>query len=182
MSNVHTIGNIIRVVLLFTLFLNQSFAGQIKVNITGSIYIPPCKVNNDSPIDMSFGKISLTQVDGQHFALTKTVNVMCVYHEGTPYIKVEGGVLQGAADNILVTQGVNAGKLGIALYQGEGIDPAHPLRIGAGENGAGYKINKGFSDHGMVNGSFVFTAVPYKKAELTAGHFSASATMSIAYQ
>lgn len=175
--NKRIIGNVVSVIFLFTLFLSKSFADTVSIKITGSIFIPPCKINNDAPINISFGKILLNKVDGRSFALTKAVNVQCPYYKGVPYIKVNGAVLQGSADNILATRGVNANKLGIALYQGAGVDPAHPLKIGNGVNNAGFKINKG-----MSNGSFVFTAVPYKKAELAAGHFSASATMSITYR
>ncbi|MBZ8951201.1 fimbrial protein [Escherichia coli] len=162
-------------------------AGAVDVNIriTGEIYIPPCKINgNDTEIQVSFDKMSLYEVDGYKNAKTKTVTVSCDNYQGTPYIRIDGTVLQGAEKNVLQTTGANPSALGIALYQGKDVNMAYPLKIGAGEQGRyGYKIKRGLDGLNSASGVFTFTAVPvkYGSGTLTAGTFSATATMNISY-
>lgn len=161
------------------------WAADVNIKITGEIYIPPCKINgNDAEINIHFGKMSLYDVDGQKNAQTKTVTVSCDYYQGTPYIRIDGAVLQGAGDNVLKTTGANPSTLGVALYQGGDVNTAYPLKTGAGEQGKyGYKITRGLTGQNSTSGTFTFTAVPvkYGSGALTAGPFSAAATMSISY-
>lgn len=160
-------------------------AVDVDITITGEVYIPPCKINgNDAEIHIPFGKMSLYDVDGQNNAQTKTVTVSCDYYQGTPYIRIDGTVLQGAGDNVLQTTGANPSTLGIALYQGSNVNTASPLRTGTGEQGKyGYKITRGLTGQNASSGTFTFTAVPvkYGSVGLVAGTFSATATMSISY-
>lgn len=159
-------------------------AVDVNITITGEIYIPPCEINGGTDISVDFGKMSLHDVNGSNNAVTKTVSVTCEYYEGTPYIRMDGTVLSGAGDNVLQTTGANPSTLGIALYQGGGVDSAHPLKIGAGEQGQyGYQITQGLTGQNTESGTFTFTAVPVKSGSdaLTAGTFSATATMSISY-
>ncbi|EHY3137002.1 fimbrial protein [Escherichia coli] len=160
-------------------------AMNVDITITGEVYIPPCKINgNDAEIHIPFGKMSLYDVDGQNNAQTKTVTVSCDYYQGAPYIRIDGTVLQGAGDNVLQTTGANSSTLGIALYQGGGMDTSHPLKIGPGEQGKyGYKITRGLKLQNASSGTFTFTAVPvkYGSVGLAAGTFSATATMNISY-
>jgi minor pilin subunit PapF len=175
----------IKLILLLGLSItNMAWAVDVNIMIRGEIVIPPCKINGNSPIDLSFGKIAGYKVDGQNYALTKSVNVECDYYEGTPYIKIGGGLLSGASNNVLhvndmSSSGNNIGVLGIALYQGGSVNSSNPLVIGSGEQGKfGYKVKTGLSGR-----QFTFTAVPYKhgSTELVAGAFNASATMNIYY-
>ncbi|MEC9534032.1 fimbrial protein [Escherichia marmotae] len=160
-------------------------AVDVNIKITGEIYIPPCKINgNDAEILVSFGDMSLYDVDGQNNKQTEELRVSCDYYQGTPYIRVDGAVLQGAGDNVLQTTGANPSTLGIALYQGSDVNTSYPLRTGAGEQGKyGYKITRGLTGQNTASRTFTFTAVPYKygSATLAAGTFSATATMSISY-
>ena len=161
-------------------------AVDIPIKITGTIYIPPCKIKNDTDFKVFFDKIALQKVDGQNYAKSTTVEVSCEYFQGKPYIRLSGGTgqLSGAPDNVLKTTGANPSTLGIALYQGGSVDPQNPLRLGAGAQGQyGYEITKGLSAVNVQNSQFTFTAVPYKhgNTDLNAGTFSASVTMSISY-
>lgn len=160
---------------------------DVPIKITGAVYIPPCKIRNDTNFNVSFGKILLNKVDGQNYAQSTTVDVSCEYFEGKPYILLSGGTghLSGAPNNVLKTTGGNSSALGIALYQGNTVDSKNPLRLGAGEHGGyGYEITKGLSAVNAQSSQFTFTAVPYKYGSgvLNAGAFSASVTMSISYQ
>lgn len=169
----------------FIFGIRPARAVEVNIKITGKIYIPPCKINgNDTEIQVSFGKISLYDLDGQKNAQTKTITVSCEHYQGTPYIRIDGVVLQGAGDNVLKTTGANPSTLGIALYQGGDVNTAYPLRTGAGEQGKyGYKITRGLTGQNSSSGTFSFTAVPVKAGSgaLTAGTFHATATMSFSY-
>lgn len=169
----------------FILGIKSAMAVDVNIKITGEIYIPPCKIDgNTSEIKVPFGNMLLYDVDGQKNAQTKSVTVSCDYYQGTPYIMIEGTMLQGAGDNVLKTTGANPSTLGIALYQGGDVNTAYPLRIGAGEQGKyGYKITRGLTGKNSASGTFTFTAVPvkYGSGVLTAGPFSTTATMSISY-
>ncbi|EBI2856033.1 fimbrial protein [Salmonella enterica] len=165
--------------------INSAQAIDVNVRITGEILIPPCKINNDAVVNVTFGKIALQKVDGVQSAVSKTLDVNCDYYQGTPYIVVAGNAMTGVVDkNVLETAGDNAGRLGIALYQGNGVNTSAPMKIGTGgDKGAyGYPVIRGLSGSG-ASGQFTFTAVPWKKstAQLLAGQFSATATMSISY-
>lgn len=46
-------------------------AVDINIAITGAIYVPPCVVNNNIPIQFSFNQIMTYKVDGQTSAITK---------------------------------------------------------------------------------------------------------------
>ncbi|WP_407904700.1 fimbrial protein [Escherichia coli] len=161
-------------------------AVDIPIKITGTIYIPPCKIKNDTDFRVSFGRIALQKVDGWNYAQPTTVEVSCEYFQGKPYIRLSGGTgqLSGAPDNVLKTTGANPSALGIALYQGGAVDPQNPLRLGARAQGRyGYEITKGLSAVNVQNSQFTFTAVPYKHGnkDLNGGTFNASVTMSISY-
>lgn len=161
----------------------QAKSVEVAIKIIAQVHIPPCKVNDDKTINVSFRKIALRKVNGQNFAQTRTVSVSCDYYQGTPWIVVTGNQLSGAADHVLRTSGKNASRLGIALYQGSDVNSSYPLKIGVGEQGKyGYQVTRGLTGSG-ANKQFTFTAVPYKYggSELLAGEFSATATMSINY-
>ncbi|WP_251005216.1 fimbrial protein [Escherichia coli] len=162
-------------------------AVNVPIKITGTIYIPPCRINSDTELNVPFRNIALQKVDGYNYAQAVTVKVECEYFQGAPYIHLSGGTgrLVGAPDNVLKTTGANPSTLGIALYQGNSVDPQYPLRLEFSESGKpGQKIKRGLSMVNIQNSQFMFTAVPYKhgSAELRAGSFDASVTMSISYQ
>lgn len=158
---------------------------DIPIKITGEIFIPPCKMNSDADFKVPFGKIPLQKVDGRNYAKTTTVDINCEHFQGKPYIRLSGGTgqLPGAPDNVLNTTGANPSMLGIALYQGNSVDSGNPLRLGGGQGRYGYEIRKGLSVLNIKNSQFTFTAVPYKHgiADLKAGSFEATVTMSISY-
>lgn len=170
---------------VFFFGIQSAIAVDINIKITGEIYIPPCKINgNDEEIQVSFGNMSLYDVDGHKNAVTKNITVNCDYYQGTPYIRMDGMVLSGAGDNVLKTTGANSSTLGVALYQGSDVNNSYPLRIGAGDQGKyGYKITRGLTGQNTATGQFTFTAVPWKLGggTLNAGKFSAVATMRISY-
>ncbi|MCU7306750.1 fimbrial protein [Escherichia albertii] len=113
-------------------------AVDVPIKITGTIYIPPCKIKNDTDFKVSFGKIALQKVDGRNYAQPTTVEVSCEYFQGKPYIRLSGGTgqLSGAPDNVLNTTGANPSALGIALYQGGGGGSSESAQTGSRSTGA----------------------------------------------
>lgn len=113
-------------------------AVDVPIKITGTIYIPPCKIKNDTDFKVSFDKIALQKVDGQNYAKSTTVEVSCEYFQGKPYIRLSGGTgqLSGAPDNVLNTTGANPSALGIALYQGGGGGSSEFAQTGSRSTGA----------------------------------------------
>lgn len=162
----------------FPLILGSALAEEVQIEITGEIYNEPCKINNDASFEINFGKVSIQEIDGEKFKQTKTVEVLCVNNSGVPYISFTSSTgVQG--ENILKTTGVNASSLGIALYQGDSVDSRFPLKVNVDKD----KIKKGLSQINTEKSHFTFTAAPYKYGNeaLTAGTFSATATMNIFY-
>ncbi|HIE1976842.1 TPA: fimbrial protein [Escherichia coli] len=148
-------------------------AVDLKIEITGKVEIPPCKTS-ENKIEVNFKDISLYEVDGKNYKQTNTVTLNCEYKNKALYVYVTGLNLAGAPDNVVKTTSKN---LGIALYQGDDLSTPLKLKLKDKEvKEAGYQITKGLS--GKL---FTFTAVPYKTGELTAGEFSATATLTFHY-
>ncbi|OJT44276.1 fimbrial protein [Serratia plymuthica] len=132
----------------------------VKVTVVAP---PPCVINDDRPIDVEFGDVMTTRVDGSNYKMPVNYTLSC---PGAPSnamkLQVKG---TGAAFDATVLQ-TNKTGLGIELRQGDS------------------KL--------AVNDWLNFTfpnkpelwAVPVKQtgATLTGGEFSAGATMEVAYQ
>lgn len=153
----------------------QALAEDVPINITGTIQIPPCQVNDGKTIVVDFGDVSVADVANERNRRKVTVPVKCSYAQGTAYVKVTGTQLSNNT-NVLKT---DVDNFGIALYQGDGT--VTKLLLGNGPNSFGYPIQTGLS--GKENGAFTFTAIPFKEGnkDLMAGAFVASANMSITY-
>ncbi|EAQ1076791.1 fimbrial protein [Salmonella enterica] len=152
-------------------------AAEVGVHITGTLTIPPCTINSGQVINVNFGNVLVTDLSNVSYHKKTTVSVACPYYKGTPWVKVNGTQLSGAGDNVLST---NISGFGIALYQGDGV--SIPLHLN-GVSPYGAQIISGFSGKGTANGTFTFTAVPYKVGtdQLSGGDFSATASMTITY-
>ncbi|EPR6208136.1 fimbrial protein [Escherichia coli] len=157
----------------------QTLALDVPIKITGTIQIPPCKVNEGKVIVVDFKDVSVTDVANKNNRRKVVVPFRCSYSHGTAYVKVTGYQL-GSHTNVLKT---NVDYFGIALYQGEGAETKLLLGNGkhSGQDSIGYPIQRGLS--GKEKGTFTFTAIPFKESDkkLTAGAFTASANMSISY-
>ncbi len=157
----------------------DALSPEITINISATVIVPPCTVNNGDPININFRNISISDIANTSYVKKQSVPVKCAYFNGTPYVKISGEQLTGGASNVLKTSITN---FGIALYQGDG--QSKPMNIGEGSDGIGYAITTGYSGMNVAEGTYLFTAVPYQtgNSALTAGSFQASATMSIIYK
>lgn len=151
-------------------------AVDIEVNVTGEIYIPPCVINDNSPIIVRFSDMLTVDVDGQNNAET----IYCYAYSGAPYIKLTGSPLSNAPTNVLRT---TISYLGIALYMGDSVDNSYPMTLGTGDIGYGYTVTAGLDLLNSGIGVFTFTAVLFTSdvERLQSGPFSASALMSLVY-
>ena len=132
----------------------------VKVTVVAP---PPCVINDDRPIDVEFGDVMTSRVDGYNYKMPVNYTLSCTGGTSNAMkLQVKG---TGAAFDTTLLQ-TNKAKLGIELRQGDS------------------KL--------AVNDWLNFTfpnkpelwAVPVKQsgATLTGGEFSAGATMTVAYQ
>ncbi|KFL05470.1 fimbrial family protein [Serratia marcescens] len=132
----------------------------VKVTVVAP---PPCVINDDRPVEVEFGDVMTTRVDGDNYKMPVNYTLSCSGGTSNAMkLQVKGN---GAAFDATVLQ-TNKTGLGIELRQGDG------------------KL--------AVNSWLNFTypnkpelwAVPVKQAgtTLTGGEFSAGATMAVDYQ
>ena len=156
-------------------------ADNVFVNVTGSINVSTCTVNNGNGIEIDFDNIPVSDIGNEKYNKYITVPVNCPFNTGVPYIKVLGDTL-GADGNVLSTTTDN---FGIALFQGANLNKK--LLLGNGAMSAdkfyGYRVGYGVEGYGTADGTISFTAVPYKlgTSEPSAGRFTATATLSFNY-
>lgn len=132
----------------------------VKVTVVAP---PPCVINDDRPIDVEFGDVMTTRVDGDNYKMPVNYTLSCT--GGTTNamkLQVKG---TGAAFDATVLQ-TNQSGLGIELRQGD----------------SKLAVND------WLNFTYPNTpelwAVPVKQsgATLAGGEFSAGATMAVDYQ
>lgn len=132
----------------------------VKVTVVAP---PPCVINDDRPVEVEFGDVMTTRVDGDNYKMPVNYTLSCTGGTSNAMkLQVKGN---GAAFDATVLK-TNKTGLGIELRQGDG------------------KL--------AVNSWLSFTypnkpelwAVPVKQAgtTLTGGEFSAGATMAVDYQ
>jgi type 1 fimbria pilin len=132
----------------------------VKVTVTAP---PPCIINDDRPIEVAFGEVMTTRVDGGNYTMPVDYTLSCTdASDKTVLLWVAG---TGAAFDSTVLK-TNVPGLGIKLLQDE-----KPLPI--------YMAVK-FT---YPNKPALY-AVPVKQSgvTLTTGEFSAAATLSVMYQ
>lgn len=149
-------------VLLTALPIMAKAVTTVTVKVT--VVTPPsCIINDEKPIEVDFGEVMTTRVDGSNYRLPVTYTLNCKdVRSNALKLQVQG---TGAAFDGTVLQTNKAG-LGIELQQG---DTKLPL-------------------NGWLNFTYPnqpeLWAVPVKQrgATLTGGEFTAGATMKVDYQ
>lgn len=157
--------------------LSKAWAVDTLVNITGTIIIPPCEINNGNAVNVDFGNIRISELENHGNRKIVSFPINCSYHQGNAYVKITGPAMYGK-DHILTT---NVNGLGIALYQGE--SGVNHLRLGDGPSGHGYKEIDALSDKNAERSLFTFTASIYKVENITinGGEFKTTALIHIIY-
>jgi type 1 fimbria pilin len=132
----------------------------VKVTVVAP---PPCVINDDRPIDVEFGDVMTTRVDGDNYKMPVNYTLSCTGGTSNAMkLQVKG---TGAAFDAAVLQ-TNQTGLGIELRQG-----ASKLAVNSW-------LNFTYPNKPEL------WAVPVKQAgaTLTGGEFSAGATMAVDYQ
>ncbi|CAI2019365.1 putative minor fimbrial subunit StfE [Serratia fonticola] len=134
----------------------------IKVTVSAP---PPCVINDDRPIEVEFGEVMTTRVDGNNYRRNVNYTLKCTNASSNAMKLQVNGTGAGFDSQVLQT---NKAGLGIALLQDERRLP----------------INTGWINFTYPNQP-VLVAVPVKQSnvKLDGGEFfSAGATMKVAYQ
>lgn len=132
----------------------------VKVTVVAP---PPCVINDDRPIDVEFGDVMTTRVDGDNYKMPVNYTLSCTGGTSNAMkLQVKG---TGAAFDATVLQ-TNRTGLGIELRQG------------AGKLAVNDWLNFTYPNKPEL------WAVPVKQTgvTLTGGEFSAGATMAVDYQ
>lgn len=163
--------NIKRCSLFFTSLLMLSFNSQaatddVKFDVTFSIVTKTCDVNNNKDIEVNFGLMNVTDIDGVKYAQDVIYTLDCDVNASTdnPALKLQfSGVGASFNSELLST---SEQYLGIRLKQ----------------RGINLPMNTWVSF--TYNDQPTITAVPVKfgSAGLDDGDFSASATFSVEYE
>lgn len=145
---------------------NNSATVTVKVTV---VKPPPCIINDDRPIEVDFGEVLTTRVDGNNYLMPVNYTISCASTEGKGMkIQVSG---TPASFDSRVLQTTSAG-LGIALKTDVGLGGGlYPI-----------DLNQWWSGY-HSNNPWRFWAVPVKQNDvaLRGGAFTAGATMRVAY-
>lgn len=147
---------------LVPLMSRASNSATVTVKVT-VVAPPPCTINDERPIEVEFGDVMTTRVDGSNYKMPVNYTLSC----------------SGALSNAMRLQ-----------VQGSGA-PFDATVLQTNKTGLGIELRQGESKL-AVNGWLNFTypnkpelwAVPVKQSSvtLTGGEFTAGATMKVAYQ
>lgn len=139
-------------------------APSATVTVTVTVVAPPpCVINDDRPIDVEFGDVMTTRVDGDNYKMPVNYTLSCTGGTSNAMkLQVKGS---GAAFDATVLQ-TNQTGLGIELRQG------------AGKLAVNDWLNFTYPNKPEL------WAVPVKQTGVTlaGGEFSAGATMAVDYQ
>lgn len=144
----------------------------VPVFFTGTLIDnPPCSVNNAEPLDVPFGEVGITKIDGVNYAQSFTLNLNC------------NASLGGETVLFLEYDGISADYFDVGALQtnryGLGI------RLYHSSDSALFPINSGHAI--MMTGgsasSLNLYAVPVKApgVDLPEGEFTATATFELQY-
>ncbi|HHR6038868.1 TPA: fimbrial protein [Providencia alcalifaciens] len=124
---------------------------------------PPCVINDDRPIDVEFGDVMTTRVDGNNYKIPVNYTLSCTGSTSNAMkLQVKG---TGATFDATVLQ-TNKTGLGIELQQ----------------DGGKLAVNKWLNFTYPNKPELWVVPVKQSGAILTGGEFSAGATMAVDYQ
>lgn len=147
---------------MFPALLPAATTVTVKVTV---VEAPPCVINNNQTIEVNFGNVMTSRIDGSNYEQTLYYTLSCTGNASNALKMQIVGTQAGSGftGNVLQT---DAAGLGIALRNG----------------GSAMALNS------WTNFTYptlpVLTAVPVRAAGagLSGGDFSASATMRVEYQ
>lgn len=168
-----TIKRKIRLFLVGGLIVLPVLASATSSNVTVKVTVvaaPPCTINENRPIEVDFGDVITTQVDGTNYLMPVNFNITCTKPNETGMnIQVSG--TPASFDNTVLATTTNG--LGIALK----------TDVGVAGRLFPFNINNWWSGF-YPSKPWNFWAVPVKQngVVLRGGKFTAGATLRVAYQ
>lgn len=148
------------------------------ISFSGNLTIPLCTVNNNAEVKVDFKDIeiqTLVAADKAYSIKEFSVPVNCPYTIGTPSITVNSSAIHNATNGVLQTSKYSEGLVVYMLKK----DATTALPIGAASD-----ISQSMTGTGN-NRTLTLNAGVGRIGELdtlTAGTFTASATMQVSYQ
>ncbi|MBK4724975.1 fimbrial protein [Pantoea agglomerans] len=164
-------------------FINQGWATDINVHISGNVIFPPCKLSIGDGFEININKISENYNNENPVAGGKIIVLNCGYYTGTPYVSIDGDSLPGAPSHILRLHRLSdeESAIGVEFYQGY---PGNGgIKILLGGDPYKNKITSGFIAGSQSQPQFLLTAVIFRLADkvLLPGRYVGTATMTISY-
>ncbi|HAE6913796.1 TPA_asm: fimbrial protein [Salmonella enterica subsp. enterica serovar Madelia] len=104
--------------------LSQAAFG-VDVNFKGALVIPDCTVNNNSPLEVDFGRVeiqTLTAANTAYHAKSFNIPLNCPYILGYPQLTLTSGAIHNASQGVIQTTKYAEGLV-IYLRQGTGTTP-----------------------------------------------------------
>jgi len=162
---------------LAALFPLASLA-ETGVTFTGNLTIPLCTLNNNTPLTVPFGDIEIQTLTAANtpFSVKEFIVPMnCPYTTGTPSITVNSSTVHNATQGVLQTSKYSEGLVIYLLKK----DGSTALPIGTASDISQSMTGTGTSRTLTLNAGVGRTG---ELDKLTAGTFTASATMQVKYQ
>ncbi|NMK48351.1 fimbrial protein [Achromobacter sp. Bel] len=139
---------------------------HVRVEISGTIRAKiPCIINNNKPIDIPFGDVQISRIDGKQYKITQIRYTLdCRRAQSYPLnMKISG---EGASFNPKLLGIPSQSSLGIALRRDTTL----------------LALNDWFSLTAASPPKLEAVLVAHSEGTITGGEFSASATMVVDYQ
>lgn len=137
-------------------------SATIRVTVT-VVEKPSCVINGNRPIEVDFGEVMTSKIDGAQYKVPVTYSLECKQSEGK---NVRMNILANPSAFDPSALATSVAGLGIRLYAADQVLPPGP---------DGYRF--------VYPNLPVLTAVPVKDAAITlaGGDFSAAATLEVEY-
>ncbi|WP_339275237.1 fimbrial protein [Enterobacter asburiae] len=148
------------VVLLAGIACSTAWAGSSEVKFHGALYKLSCKVNNDQPVDISFGKVGVNKVDGVRYATAIPISIQC---DEAPSAKLNLTITGNVSDFDSSAVQTTVGDLAIQIQQ----------------NGQPVSVGESFLVNEDNPPALVSVPVMRPGSKLVGGEFSAVATLII---
>ena len=141
----------------------QATPGEAAMNFSGTLVVPPCVVNGNNTIDVDFGDVMTTRVDGKNYRKQVSYTLTC-----------EDGVSKALKLQVGGTAAAFNGELLNTSVTGLGI------RVQNGSSNLAVNTWKNFTYPDKP----ALWVVPVQQPGVTlvGGKFSATATLNVAYQ
>lgn len=162
--------------LITGLFTQAVYA--VDVNFKGALVIPDCTVNNNTPLEVDFGRVeiqTLTAANTAFHARDFNVSLNCPYTLGLPKLTLTSSAIHNAAQGVIQTS-MYAQGLVIYLRQKGG---TAPVPLGTATNVTTSVTGTGNSRTLTLNAGIGRIR---EMSELNAGEFTGTVGLQIRYE